>query len=159
MTPEQATFKKQVGAALPAVLWSLTHEHLRENGYTVRQDMDVLVTRSLREAVKGLDPIHRNTVLDRAAEEASQMLRAANTNTPQALWVALAHAMLAAASRGVPFPENILLIASAVEVELAEHEDEFGGVRRVQRDATRIDNVGWANGWWRAPGETMLRGA
>mgnify|MGYP001581139435 CR=1 FL=1 len=152
-------FKRRVAAALPAVLFSLCHEYLREKGYVVREDMDVLVTRALRAAVKGLEPNARNMVLDRAAEEGSQILRAPNCDTAPALWVSLAHALLVAVDRGVLVAEDIMLIATAVETELIDHADEFGGLRSVQRSAALIDNVAWSRGWWKAPTEKGALGA
>lgn len=149
------SYRERVAAALPAVLVSLTHQHLRENGLDVREDMDVLVTRALKEAVKGLPNEVRDIVLDRAAEEGAVMLRNPNTDTAPQLWVALAHAILVAANRGVYFPENVLLVCSAIETELMEHADEFGGLRKIQRYAALIDNEGWARGWWKAPGEKV----
>lgn len=152
------SLRDRVGNVMPAVLWSLCHQHLREHGYTVREDMDLLVVRSMREAVDGLEEIYRNRVLDLAAEEASKILRAAGCDSAQRLWVALAHGMLGAAERGVRFPENILLVATAVETELAEFDAEFGGLKAVQTAATRMDNVAWASGWWKAPHEKLIQG-
>lgn len=150
---EKPSFFELVNRALPATLFALCHEHCREKGLVVREDMDILVTRAAREAVKGLDEVTRNRVLDRAAVEARDILTEGNCNDANQMWVALAHGMLLAANRGVRFPENILLIATAAETELLEHADDYGGLRGIQAAATRMDNVAWARGWWKTPYE------
>ena len=140
-----------VNRALPATLFALCHEHCREKGFNVREDMDILVVRAVREAVKGLNEETRNMVLDRAAVEARDILTAGNCDRANQMWVALAHGLLLAANRGVRFPENIVLIASAAETELLEHAEEYGGTRAIQKAASLMDNVAWARGWWKTP--------
>lgn len=146
-----AAFFTLVNRALPGALFALCHEHCREKGYVVREDMDLLVVRTIRDAVKGLDEPTRNRVLDRAAVEAKDILTAGNCDDANQMWVALAHGMLLASARGVRFPENVLLIATAAETELFEHADEYGGERTVQKAAALMDNVAWARGWWKSP--------
>ncbi len=148
---EKPSLFELVNRALPCALFALCHEHCREKGYAVREDMDILVVRAVREAVKGLDETTRNRVLDRAAVEAKDILTAGNCNDANQMWVALAHGMLLAANRGVRFPENVLLIATAAETELLEHAEEYGGHRTIQKAAALMDNVAWARGWWKSP--------
>lgn len=147
-----ATFEL-VNRVLPATLFALCHEHCREKGYAVREDMDILVRRAVRDGVKGLSEETRNAVLDRAAVEARDILTAGNCNEANQMWVALAHGLLLAANRGVRFPENIVLIASAAETELLEHADEYGGSRTIQKSAALMDNLAWVRGWWKSPME------
>lgn len=147
----KASMFELVNRVLPSTLFALCHEHCREKGLVVREDMDILVVRAVREAVKGLDEITRNMVLDRAAVEAKDILTAGNCDSANQMWVAISHAMLAAANRGVRFPENILLIATAAETELLDYAEDYGGVRTIQKAATLMDNVAWARGWWKSP--------
>lgn len=147
----EASFFELVNRALPGALFALCHEHCREKGYSVREDMDILVVRSVREAVKGLSEDTRGKVLDRAAVEAKDILTAGNCDDANQMWVSVAHAMLLAANRGVRFPENVLLIATAAETELLDYAEEYGGVRTIQKSAALMDNVAWARGWWKTP--------
>ena len=149
MSAHNAAFFEMVKRVLPGALFALCHEHCRERGLTVREDMDLLVVRSVREAVKGLDEGMRNNVLDRAAVEAKDILTAGNCDNANQMWVAVAHAMLLAANRGVRFPENVLLIATAAETELIDFADEYGGLRTIQKAAALMDNVAWGRGWWK----------
>lgn len=146
-----ASLFELVNRVLPGTLFALSHEHCRECGLEVREDMNILVVRAVREAVKGLDDGLRGIVLDKAAVEAKDILTAGNCDDANQMWVAVSHAMLSAANRGVRFPENILLIATAAETELLDHADEYGGVRAIQKAATLMDNVAWARGYWKSP--------
>lgn len=146
-----ASFAELVNRVLPGTLFALCHEHCREKGYVVREDMDILVMRAVRDAMKGLQEPLRGNVIDRAAVEAKDILTAGNCDNANQMWVSVSHAMLLAADRGVRFPENILLIATAAETELIDYAEDYGGLRTIQKAAALMDNLAWARGWWKSP--------
>lgn len=140
--------KTLVGRALAPTMVCLAHEHCRENQYVVREDMLTLTHRSLKAAVKGLDPLLRNTVLDKASDEAAAILKAANTDGAREMWATVAHLLMRMANRGVRFDADLILVATAIEADLVEFADEYGGMRQIDKWASKMENAANLRGWW-----------
>jgi hypothetical protein len=143
--------KERVARALPACMFTLVHESLRESGMEVRADLTEFTHRAFQAAVVDLDQLMQNMVATRATIEAQAILRAPSADNLSHLWVSLAHAVLKAQQRGVQFDSNVLLIAGAIETEIAFDAADYGGMPMIERTADRLDNEALARGWWGPP--------
>lgn len=142
MEDEAKRLKALIELAVPSIMLALTHESLRMVGKIVRQDMQTLTNRALRDTVHNLDPLSRHVVADRATEDAVAILTAANEDDPETRWAMIAHFVLKASQNGAPINREVQLIALAIEADNMEHgqASKHGGWRKIEEAAGKMEN-------------------
>lgn len=143
MAAETKRLKALIELAVPAIMLALTHESLRMVGKLVRQDMQTLTERALRDTVYGLDPLSKHVVADKATEDAVAILTAANEDDPETRWAMVAHFILKASQNGAAINREVQLIALAIEADNMEHgqASKHGGWRKIDEAAGKMENA------------------
>lgn len=152
------SIREDVERVLPATIIALTLAAMNELGnWRIRKDMAILVTRVMREHFKGMDALHAGIVADRAAEEATEILKAANEDRVETVWVAASHMVLKLKNdRDIDIPLDLIMVASAIETEIIDRKaPRWGGARHVDNVAHRMENEARRRGWWANAGAPL----
>lgn len=124
-----------------ASMWDLTLSSLKAANYDVREDMVILVQRSIHRDLEkeGLAPKDVKRISRKIETNGHTILKACNTSLAQMV-AGLARMTLKMRGEGWPITENVVLVAIAFNEEVKEDPSIYGGDVMIQRAAERMLN-------------------
>lgn len=146
-TPEMQQ-RDDVESRLPVILSNLSFAALGKCGYEFRKDMTLLLQRVARDQFADLPEWYRNTVADKATDEAMLIMRASGEDDMRALWVAIHHLILKVANQGIDVHKDLLLVCSGIETEIMVDEPRYGSAKRIDDVSAKMENEARRRGWW-----------
>ena len=135
------TDKEICEICLPAYMWSLLLQSMANNGYDVRNDMEILLDRALRRDLEkeNLKPEDIARISKKIENEGHGILTAGGSGDNLAkLAVGLARFTVSLIGEGWPITENVQLIAIAFNEEGKDYIGDFGGEQAIATTASNI---------------------
>lgn len=142
-------------ACLPAYMYTLLGASLEKMGVFLKEDVTTLMNRASTRDLEDFDMILINRIGTKIESEGHAILKAGGDN-PILLIAALSRMIVKMVDEGVPFKENVILVALAFAEEIKEDASDYGGEDAINLASGKMIKEANARGWFRV-GQGVLQ--